>query len=88
MMLQRAMPLIIIGIIVLILLAVAIWWNHVHKQSRIEEEVRAFAESDSACHDQDPKTGHICERWDHHPGNHRQVIDGEEFEWENDAATR
>lgn len=80
MMLQRAMPLIIIGIIVLILLAAALWYVHVRKQSRIEEEIRAYEEADSICGDQDD-SGHICDRWNHHPGNHRQTINGESHEW-------
>lgn len=75
-------PIVIVGLVALLVLAVVIFYLRWRKTSGIEEEVRAYQNSDAPCYNANQLNGWICERWAHHPGKHWQTINGERYEWE------
>lgn len=85
MVLQRVMPLIVLGIIVLIIAAVVIfliWHRRVTMKDVLVDE---YMNSDGPCGEVNRLNGWICERWEGHPNNHWQTIKGERYDWRDEG---
>jgi len=85
MMFQRVgIPLIIVGILVLLVLAIVIFLVWHRKVTMKDALVEEYLDSDRPCGNVNPRTGWICERWEGHPKKHYQTINGERFDWIDD----
>jgi hypothetical protein len=74
-------PILIVGLIALLLLAMVLFW---HKNRKVVEEETRLAEwidSVEMCGKKNPRTGWVCERDENHYGKHWQTIHGEKYDW-------
>ena len=81
MFMRVAVPLIILGIISLLVLAV-IFWTHNQEKRQVEKDLlHAQNLWDGKCEFDNPETGAVCERTEFHLENHYHDVGGRLVHW-------
>ena len=78
-------PIILLLIVIAIVGFVIVYvYRRFRTEEQEKEERDAYFDSDVICGVKNPRTGWVCERWNNHPGNHKQEIHGEMYDWPDD----
>lgn len=81
MFMRVAVPLIIVGILALLVLALFLWRLQRDKDTRREERLAAEKRWPGYCEFENPKTGAKCTREEFHLENHYREVNGQLVYW-------